>query len=176
MSITLYTGPMFSGKTSALISKYVEGCTVCFKLVNDNRYEQETPRICSHDGLSIPCIDTPPEIDVSMAHGFDVVIIDEGQFFNNLVEVCVKLANMGVNVYVSALNGTSELGKWQTVSDLLPHCDDIIHLKAKLCMRCRKNPACFTALRQGIIKNGAISIGGIDKYEPVCRKCYFKPQ
>jgi thymidine kinase len=104
------------------------------------------------------------------------VLIDEGQFFRKggddaFRKTCTAYANAGINVYISALNGTSEQEPWETVSDIIPICDEIHHLKAKLCMRCRKRAAPFTGLKRGQTKNGQIKVGGSDEYEPVCRFC-----
>ena len=181
MSVTLYTGPMFSGKTSALISHYVEGETVAFKHSTDLRYVS-TEEIVSHDGLRIPATKLRwlPSVKDHIFDGKKAVLIDEGQFFDHhppdersLNVACLLYAQAGLNVYVSALNGTSEMGQWKTVSDLIPICDEIHHLKAKLCMRCRKRAAPFTAVKRGELKSGQVLVGGSETYEPVCRCCFF---
>lgn len=76
-------------------------------------------------------------------------------------------ASGGSRVYVSALNGKSDLTQWDSVSELIPICDEIMYIKATLCMRCRKNKASFTAVKRGVQKDGAVLIGGGETYEPV---------
>lgn len=169
MSITLYMGPMFSGKTSALIGHYVQDKTIAFKYTADKRYSDTA--IVSHDGLCIPatsCLQLPPHVEGS----YEIVLVDEGQFFGNLREAAQAYSSFGLKVYISALNGTSELSPWAAVSEVVPICDDVVHLKARLCMCCRKRQAPFTAIKKGTQKKDQIVIGGADKYEPVCRLCH----
>ena len=42
----------------------------------------------------------------SKAKQFDVVAVDEGQFFSDIVEFCEDLASAGIVVLVTALDGT----------------------------------------------------------------------
>ena len=169
MSVTLYIGPMFSGKTTALVSKYVEGDTMSFKHTADDRYGYNS-RIITHGGLSVPAkqVSVVPLVVACKR----VVLIDEGQFFCNIREAALHYARCGSDVYITALSGTSELGAWGNVSDLIPICDDVVHLKAPLCMRCRARPAPFTATKVGITKSGEVKVGGAETYEPVCRNCH----
>jgi thymidine kinase len=177
MSLTLYIGPMFAGKTNSLIAKYVEGETLAFKNSIDKRYE-DGARIVSHDGLSIPAwsyYNIPLFSITEMPLGIKTVLIDEGQFFPNLREACEHYSGVLVmDVYVSALSGTSELGAWDSVSNIIPICDDIQHLKAKLCMRCHKRAAPFTAVKYGVVKKGTVKVGGSKDYDCVCRDCFEK--
>lgn len=169
MSVTLYMGPMFGGKTSALIGHYVDGKTIAFKYMADKRYSDTA--IVSHDGIFIPatsCLQLPHNIRGS----YETVLVDEGQFFENLREAVQAYISFGLKVYISALSGTSELTAWPKISEIIPICDDIVHLKARLCMRCRKRQAPFTAVKRGTQKKDQIEIGGADKYEPVCRFCH----
>lgn len=172
MSITLFTGPMFSGKTSALISKYVDGgSTLAIKPRMDTRYSAEF--ITSHDGKRIPAslfsTYLPKE---NIAENVRIVLIDEGQFFFNLPEACRYYADeLGLEVYVAALNGTSDMKPWPHVSHLIPVCDDIVHMKAKECSMCHQRSAPFTIYNVPGGKVGMVEIGGADKYSPVCRTC-----
>ena len=42
----------------------------------------------------------------NVCEGYDVIGVDEGQFFQEIVEFCELLANQGKIVVVSALDGT----------------------------------------------------------------------
>jgi thymidine kinase len=177
MPVTLYIGPMFSSKTTTLIGQYAEGDTIAYKFSADKRYSADA--IVSHDGLSIPATscDLLPVLEdkVRDRYGmplFETVLIDESQFFENLREAVGSYVKLGLKVYITALSGTSELTPWQRVSEILPICDDIVHLKAKLCMRCHRHQAPFTAVKKDAQKIGLVDIGGADKYEPVCGRCH----
>ena len=173
MSVTLYIGPMFSGKSSMLVSLYRAGDTMAFKYFDDNRYSDKE-EIITHNGMHIPatasCGYIIPLI-FELEQRVKTILIDEGQFFENLREACIHYSNMNLNVVVAALNGTSEQTPWNNISSLLPICDRIEHLRAPLCMRCCKHEAPFTAVKRGATKTRLVDIGGADKYEPVCRSC-----
>jgi len=170
--IKLYIGPMFSGKTSKLISKYTgpEEC-LAIKPTQDTRCL--ATEIKSHDGITIPAIAIPrldsdkPEISLTIQR----VLVDEGQFFPDLALGCMQLVSMGIDVYVAALNGTSEREPWPSVSALIPHADKIEHVTAVRCSICKKRRAPFTAVKKGCEKTGTVMIGGAESYFPVCRNC-----
>ena len=168
MSVTLFLGPMFSGKTTALIARYNKDA-IAFKHTIDRRDAEDV--IVSHNGLTIPAR-AMHELPESCG-GARTVLIDEGQFFNaeTITYAVQRYAAEGADVYISALNGTSERTQWETVSELLPLCDDIQFMKAKLCMRCRAAPAPFTALKHLGKKAGKIMVGDSAEYLPVCRAC-----
>ena len=74
------------------------------------------------------------------------------------------------HVIVSGLSGDYNREPWETISNLIPLADDIIHTKA-LCVKCC-NDAPFT---KKISSDGKkIDIGDTDKYIAVCNKCYIK--
>jgi thymidine kinase len=97
---------------------------------------------------------------------FDVVGVDEGQFFQNLAADTDKLANRGAEVIVSALNGTSEQKVWSEVQKLWPLVDDIIFLHS-VCDRCGEDGS-FSCFVGG--KNQQIIVGD-HEYISLCRNC-----
>ena len=54
------------------------------------------------------------------AINYDVVAIDEGQFFLEIVDFCEELANLGVIVLVAALDGTFQRKPFGNIINLLP--------------------------------------------------------
>jgi thymidine kinase len=99
----------------------------------------------------------------------NVIGIDEGQFFGDLVEMCIQWANEGKIVVVAALNGDYLMEPFDQVSKLIPRCENVEMLKA-ICAHCQ-NSASFTRrlVELGNVQNVP---GGFDIYSPVCRKCY----
>jgi thymidine kinase len=170
--IKLYIGPMFSGKTSKLISKYTgpNDCVV-IKPAKDTRCQ--STEIRSHDGIAIPAIAIDrlyydrPYLPPTTRR----ILIDEGQFFNELSMGCMFFISLGIDVYVAALNGTSERKPWGAVTYLIPHADKIKHMTAVRCSMCMKKRAPFTALKEGLVKDEEVMIGGAESYIPVCRTC-----
>lgn len=102
------------------------------------------------------------------AKGYDVVAIDEGQFYSDIVEFCEELANSGVIVMVAALDGTFQRKPFGNIINLLPVAEKVTKLTA-VCVHC-SNEAAFT---QRVIESEEIElIGGEESYKPVCRKCF----
>ena len=99
----LIMGPMFSGKTSLLIKKYNEarqkGLTCCvLNYAGDTRYGENI--IATHDGNSIGavCVSRLREISnlQEVISRCDCFLIDEAQFFPDLVEFVVELLLYGL--------------------------------------------------------------------------------
>ena len=97
----------------------------------------------------------------------EYIFINEGQFFDNLVEFCNIYASLGKEIYVCGLDGDYLKRPFGEILNLIPHCDTVTKLSAECsCGR----PANFTKK----IKStpNLIYIGSHETYSPVCRKCY----
>lgn len=99
---------------------------------------------------------------------YNVIAIDEGQFFPDLVEFAEKLANEGHVVIVAALDGTFQRKPFGSVLELIPLAEKVDKLSA-VCIDCGKEAA-FT--RRTVESNEIELIGGEECYKPVCRKCF----
>lgn len=102
----------------------------------------------------------------------DVIGIDEGQFFPDLVEFCDEQANSGRICVVAALDGTFRRTPFPQVAELFCKAEEAIKLVA-ICMRCQIKEAPFSK-RLGPEQEVEI-IGGADKYISCCRRCYYAP-
>ena len=102
---------------------------------------------------------------------FDVIGIDEGQFFPDVVPWCEAMANKGKIVLVAALDGTFQRKPFCDVLCLVPLAEEVIKLSA-VCMGCFQD-ASFS--KRIVLDEGETVevIGGTDKYMAVCRGCYF---
>jgi thymidine kinase len=167
-------GPMFSGKTTYLIHKYNEllGQNVNIAVINfadDKRYHESM--LSSHDKMMIPCIFTRKLSDILYSNEIekaDAVLINEGQFFEDLVECVIYIVEqINKKVYVCGLDGDFQRQKFGNILDLVPICDNVIKLKSK-CEYCRK-PASFS--HRITSETNQISIGSRN-YVPLCRICY----
>lgn len=54
------------------------------------------------------------------AQKYDVVGIDEGQFFEDIVEIAEELANRGVVVIIAALDSTFQRKPFGNIINLVP--------------------------------------------------------
>ena len=69
------------------------------------------------------------------AQKFEVVAIDEGQFFPDIVEFCEAMANKGIIVIVAALDGTFQRKPFGKILELLPLAEKVTKLTA-VCVYC----------------------------------------
>ncbi|KAK6620415.1 hypothetical protein RUM44_006816 [Polyplax serrata] len=170
--IEIILGPMFSGKTTELIRRIRRYQLARFKCLvlkytGDCRYSKNdvaTHDFCTFDAISCSSL----EDCRSQTMEFDVIGIDEGQFFCDLISFCENLANKGKIVIIAALDGTYQRTAFGDILKLVPLAESVIKLNA-ICMLCY-NTAGFT---KRITNEKAVElIGGADKYMAVCRECY----
>lgn len=172
----LFIGPMYSGKTELLIktAKKIakkEKCLI-IKYYMDDRYG-DVNKLISKSGDSLHSTDNIRIVNAKTLSDIsdfieNVIFIDEGQFYPDLYEFCMKWINLDRRIFISSLNGDYKRENFGQTSALLSQCDKITHLLSK-CSYCGA-PAPFTCK---IIKNEAqVEVGGEDKYKASCRKCY----
>ena len=172
-SIELIMGPMFSGKSTRLIetirkSTYKAKKTLMISYFADKRYTDKS-EVVTHDQIkydSIECNALMEKFDILKK--YDIIGIDEGQFFKDLVETCEKLADMGKLVIVAALNGDFMREPFPVIANLIPKVDKIKLLNA-YCFNCHK---CAKYSLRIVASNEKILIGAGEAYKPACRKCF----
>lgn len=179
MSIHLITGCMFSGKTSALINvakmnKLLDKNVIVINYDQDTRYNS-TDKVMTHSGMSFDCVPCAKDLlfmlkEDRIVENADVICINEGQFFDHLVDFCNSMCNIGKEVHVCGLDGDYLRRPFGEILNLIPVCDTYTKLHA-LCMSCKNgNYASFT--KKITNSNNLIEIGSTEMYIPVCRKCY----
>ncbi|XP_025081411.1 thymidine kinase, cytosolic-like [Pomacea canaliculata] len=173
--IELIIGPMFSGKTTELIRRLKRyrvaqyGCLIV-KYAGDTRYTDNG--VATHDRQTLPAISTKTLAPIfSDALTYDVIGIDEGQFFTDVVSFSDQLANEGKIVIVAALDGTFQKKAFGDILNLVPVAENVTKLSA-ICAICYQSAA-FT--RRKTKENEVEVIGGGDKYVAVCRTCFAAP-
>lgn len=103
---------------------------------------------------------------------YEVIAIDEGQFFPDISESVELFCNKGKIVIVAALDGTFERKPFGRILELIPIAEQIQKLSA-VCFSCGMD-ASYTK-RLSDCKEIEL-IGGEDIYKPVCRSCFFKDE
>ncbi|XP_046854787.1 thymidine kinase, cytosolic-like isoform X2 [Xenia sp. Carnegie-2017] len=103
---------------------------------------------------------------------YNVIGIDEGQFFPDIAEFCEELANKGKTVIVAALDGTFQRQAFGNVLSLVPLAESVVKLNA-VCMNCFKDAA--FSMRLGSETQVKL-IGGAERYWSVCRECFHLPK
>lgn len=177
-TLEVITGPMFSGKTNALLARIRNTKTKVqiFKPAHDTRYEKNM--IMSHDGKKMPAITvrTAKEMLTHLAPRIALVAIDEGQFFGpQLIPVVHALLAKGKNVLLSGLSITYDQKPFPPLPDLMTEAEKVTKLTAK-CADCGKSAAFHTRTVSVISKNHLDDsfIGGTESYRPICRTCIKK--
>lgn len=183
--LTVITGPMFSGKSSALISKatshVIAGDTViAFKPRSDDRYDLEN--IVTHYGERFTAYPIDTDNVVTETYKVfsryskdnihpDVILFDEAQFFNKdqmlaTAKDCIEWAH----VIVAGLAQDSFGKPFGAMPELLSFADNIVCLRA-VCSKCKKVNAATRTYRK-TNSNEQVAVGGIDMYEPRCFRCW----
>jgi thymidine kinase len=170
---------MFSGKTSELIRRYNRykiGGKKCLmiKYKNDDRYDSEM--VVTHDNIKVNAIvcEYLYEAD-NQIHKYDVICIDEVQFYKDANIFCDKWANDGKIVEACGLNGTFNRTPFPMISLLLPLAEDIVFFKA-ICRETGED-AVYSKLNMDLDssnENNTEIIGGSEKYDSVDRKTFFE--
>lgn len=171
--IDLIVGPMFAGKTTEMLRRLDRAelahlrCIV-MKCCRDNHYCRDN--VSTHDYKmrpAIPCSRLMPCLPLCV--NFDVIGIDDGQFFPDIVEFAQILANNGKTVIVDALDGTYLRQPFGQILNLVACCESITKLSAV----CKEtgDEAYFTKRKTDI--HDIELIGGADVYDAVSRASYF---
>jgi len=174
--LEIFTGPMFSGKSSKIIELYNQYtfCNIPVIVINhscDNRYN--SPMLTSHDKIMIPCIQTERLLDIENNIEVDIILINEAQFFGDLYQFTIIMLEKNKTIYISGLDGDFKRQKFGDILDLIPICDKITKFHS-LCSLCKNgNPGIFS-LR--LTEEKQQTLIGINNYIPVCRNCYINVQ
>jgi len=173
--VEVICGSMFSGKTEELIrrlkrAKIAKQKVEIFKPVIDTRYDDED--VVSHDANTIRSTPVQSSSQILlMANDFDVVGIDEAQFFDNeLASVCNMLANNGIRVIVAGLD-MDYLGKpFGPIPELMAIAEYVTKVHA-ICPHCG-DLANYS--HRTVDQDGQVMLGETDVYEPLCRRHFVE--
>jgi len=171
--IEVICGSMFSGKTEELIrrlnrARIAQQRVEIFKPRIDNRYS--SCDVISHNENAIRStpVDTASSI-LLLTGDVDVVGIDEAQFFDHaIVEVCEKLANMGIRVIVAGLDMDFKGNPFGPIPQLMAIAEFVTKVHA-ICMRCGSLAQFSHRL---LDDNKIVMLGEKNEYEPLCRECF----
>ena len=191
MSLTVFTGPMFSGKTTSMLAEITRFSDVSQTrhalVINHSTDTRNLDQIISSHGsmykglsskVDVTSTTLLSSVDVSQ---YVIIGVDECNFFEDLVPTITQWIREGKHIIASGLDGDFQMKKFGCISDLLPIADNFTKLKA-ICSVCLKDlvasgspvtpfttvPAPFT--KRICSSSSLIEIGGADKYIATCRK------
>lgn len=189
-SIVLLIGSMFSGKTThglLRISEALHGRKVPVFIVKSNR-DTRYENVTTHSGqtfaldsvvISVTSLsDLTGNSECSKLFNADIecyVLIDEGHFYADTVEMVLTLRELNNHVVVTGLNGDFNQNPFECITRLLPYADVIEHRLA-FCQQCNTNRAPFHKRIDHSNSPGSsnIKVGGKDVYMVLCHDCVKK--
>jgi thymidine kinase len=184
--ITVYTGPMFSGKTQALMARLqskqrAHKNVLVVKPALDNRYDsvdeivvkQKTAqRFEKHASMAAYPIKNAAQLGALIREiKPDVIGVDEAQFFGEEVAGALAEIARDLDVYVAGLDLDAWAKPFGPMPQLLAIADRVEKFTAN-CFQCGQD-ARFTQKIGG--SAGRIEVGADDLYEARCAECWTPP-
>jgi thymidine kinase len=177
MSLTVILGCMFAQKTTELVRQVRRWRSIGRRVLVvhhalDQRYQEQEPAVVTHDHVKEAAVTAERLADITWKD-YDLIAIDEGQFFPDLM-IVTQWADQGIHVIVAGLDGTSDREPFGDMLRLLPHAEEVIRLSA-LCVHCRDGTRAIYS-RRVTPTSDVVCVGGAEAYEPVCRRHYLAHQ
>lgn len=173
--IEVICGSMFSGKTEELIIRIVEAKLnrlriLVFKPTKDSRNPNDKIVSRSKAKIKAKSIGNSKEILSKKYSNFDVIGIDEAQFFDmDLVDVCNSIANQGKRVIVSGLDMDYSGKPFGPMPYLMACADEITKLHAI----CNETGGMANYSYRKKENNQQFLIGENDDYEALSRGAFI---
>ena len=176
--LELIIGPMFSGKTTYLLSLYkqyqlsnMKTCVINY--ADDRRYDDTM--LSTHDKVMIKCNNTlslKSFLTDDIIREYDVFLINEGQFFDDIFESVSELVDRrNKMVHVCGLDGDFNRNTFGMLLRLIPLCDKITKKKA-ICTKCANGTKAIFSHR--LTNEQSVKVIGSSNYIPLCRTCYLQ--
>lgn len=179
MSLQLIVGCMFSGKSTELIRRIRRFQSIGKRVmvVNhtlDNR--DGSSNVATHYGDNVDSLkysNLMNFVNIYNLSNYDVVCIDEGQFFDDLrLGVKTMVEGYNLQVIVAGLSSDFRREPFGDIMSLMLIADDVLFCKA-YCGIC-KNGTLAPFTKRTSATRAQVEVGSKDKYIAVCRKCYLK--
>lgn len=183
--IKFYSGPMFGGKSNALMNDYIRHSLakkkcILIKYSEDNRYNGHITHDSNYSvsdnkiiykNIILNDFTCSYLMDADkIVNDYDVIFVDEIQFFKDNYIFCEKWANQGKEIVLAGLMSTFERKLFNGMEKLIPLIE-YIDINPAVCIE-TGNDACFTT--RTIDDNKETIIGNDDIYKAVDRKTYYE--
>lgn len=181
--IEVICGSMFSGKSEELIrrvrrAQFAKQRIAVFKPQIDNRYSEEA--VVSHNGTTVIAhpIEHTEEMWEYISDEYDVIAIDEAQFFGeDIIATVQKLANHGFRVILAGLDQDFKGMPFGPMPLLMAIAEQVTKLQA-VCSECGSPASRTQRLINGEpakSNDPIILVGASEAYEPRCRHHHSVP-
>jgi thymidine kinase len=180
MSLEIWFGPMFAGKSSAIIgtlrrNAFIRRTTLCITHSLDKRYSDNS-RIVTHDMVSYPAkavSELMPLLESADFKEAACIIVEEAQFFKDLRNFALEAVEKhGKHLICVGLNGDAERKPFGEVIDLVPYADHVKHFSA-LCSACSDGTAGIFSFRSTKQVKEQVFVGAEQHYMALCRRHYL---
>ncbi|MFD1929383.1 thymidine kinase [Sporosarcina siberiensis] len=182
--IEIVCGSMFSGKSEELIrrvrrAQFAKQRIIVFKPEIDDRFSEEA--VVSHNGTTVIANPVASSLHIieSVTEDYDVVAIDEAQFFDDgIVEVVMDLADRGFRVIIAGLDQDFRGKPFGPMPELMAVAEQVTKLQA-VCMVCGAAASRTQRLINGVPageEDPVILVGASEAYEARCRKHHEIPK
>lgn len=171
-SLEIFVGPMFAGKTEAIVEKalflqHMNRNPVIYKPRHDDRYDIHA--VVSHSGARVEAtaISSWPGDPASTVRA---VLLEEVQFFchpmfdGDIVEVIRRLRGNGIDVYAAGLDMDFNGRAFEVSAALMAESTKITRLTA----HCATCGAAATMTGKLVSGEGRFDVGGAEAYAPFC--------
>ena len=182
------TGPMYSGKTSALLSEVrrylIAGKSVAlFKHQMDDRYGSGE-KVVSHHGTShettaLGVSSADQLVEHLQSRKYDLVAVDEIQFFD--IDTVDLLIDLPDEVIVAGLDMDCYGTPFPVTKELMARADDVVKFKAVCTQRHSGNRICGQPAGMTLMcgatpvvsdDSPVVQVGGTESYEARCKACW----
>lgn len=179
----VFTGNMFCGKTRRLLEKASIFSSIGKKVIlinsdTDTREDSRSDCVSTHNKFftSIPATVATTKtrllLDVEVKE-YDVVLVDECQFFDDLLDAAKAWRKMGKIIFCAGLDGDYLGRPFGKTIELCPLADEFTKFTA-VCQRCLESNSLPSRLENApftdrkVEDNRLVLAGGADVYIPVC--------
>lgn len=184
--LTVFTGPMFSGKSKALVARLESKQRAHKKVLRvvptiDNRFgtgkivakKKKAGKFEPDETLPACPVEDELQLRALLAKEQPEVLgVDEAQFFGEWIgPLLIELINSGMDIYVAGL----DLDAWRKPFGSMPYIlayADVVHKFTADCFQCGQG-ARFTQKIGGTAEK--IQVGAENLYEARCEKCWTNP-
>jgi thymidine kinase len=171
-------GPMFSGKSTSCVGQLKRqtavGDTSQVMVVKSTKDTRDPEGVRTHDSICVECHRLEELMSIQHLPGFveaKVILIDESQFFDDLVEGVRFMLDLNKSIYVYGLDGDRHQQPFGKICELIPLADSV-EKKLAICNFCGKDAPFTISDKDDLPAQYDQCIpGGVEMYSAVCRTC-----
>lgn len=176
--VTLFTGPMFSGKSTKLMQQLERDVLSNKKVIlirpkiDDRGMFSHSPIIENKYNKITFDQQTTSKFEegepITYLHKYDSIFVDEFFMIQNAY-IVASVFGWSKDIYYSGLLASAECEVFEEGIKLLPYCDNIKKFNG-VCTKCGSQLGNYSFKYQKA--DSPIAVGGKDEYTVLCQKCY----